>query len=169
MRPANLGRHRMTNTDRYGPNSNQNGDPCRTASDWTGSCPVNRRIFFLKIAIGLVAVPVATATGANESSFSNLLAQLAEDPSIVEKAWLFQDRAVSRGVGQGRKSDRMISPRALDMITRLEISSPSVYTERDSRPIWPKGMSGVTIGIGYDLRFANKTLLTRDWGSLLES
>ena len=79
----------MTNTDRWA-DSNQNGDPCRTASDWTGSCPVNRRIFFLKIAIGLVAVPVATATGANESSFSNLLAQLAEDPSIVEKAWLFQ-------------------------------------------------------------------------------
>jgi GH24 family phage-related lysozyme (muramidase) len=158
----------MANTERW-TEPNQNGYSRTTASNWAGSSPVSRRVFILQIGIGFITTPVVTASAADETAFSNLLAQLAEDPSIVENAWLFQDRAVSRGVGQGRRSDRTISPRALDMITRLEISSSSVYTARYSRPIWPKGMSGVTIGIGYDLRFANKTLLTRDWGSLVNS
>jgi len=48
-------------------------------------------------------------------------------------------------------------------IARHEVSSPAGYRRSFSRPIWPEGDSGVTIGIGYDLRFADEAQLRADW------
>jgi hypothetical protein len=53
------------------------------------------------------------------------------------------------------------------MIVRLEVGSQARYEWLYQAPIWPKGLSGVTIGIGYDLRFASKEILRRDWSVLL--
>ena len=36
---------------------------------------------------------------------------------------------------------------------RHEVSSRELFEQRFRRPVWPKGQSGVTVGIGYDLRF----------------
>lgn len=52
-------------------------------------------------------------------------------------------------------------------IGREEVSSPAAYRERFRHPVWPTADSGITIGIGYDLRFVNKTKLEADWGKVL--
>ena len=57
----------------------------------------------------------------------------------------------------------LVSPRAVDLIIRYEVISPSVYTRRYSRPVWPGGASGVTVGIGYDLGFNSVKQILHDW------
>ena len=57
----------------------------------------------------------------------------------------------------------IVSREGLDQIVQFEISSESYYKKRLSHPIWPKGYSGITIGIGYDLGYHPKTQIIRDW------
>ena len=52
-------------------------------------------------------------------------------------------------------------------IGREEVSSPVEYRRRFKHPVWPTAMSGITIGIGYDLRFANAAKLRADWSDVL--
>jgi hypothetical protein len=53
-------------------------------------------------------------------------------------------------------------------IARLETSSPGEYRRRYHLPVWPSAESGITIGIGYDLRFVNEAQLFEDWDGRLE-
>ncbi|MBF0415954.1 MAG: hypothetical protein HQL79_09330 [Magnetococcales bacterium] len=48
-----------------------------------------------------------------------------------------------------------------------EVSSRSAYDALYSRPTWPSEESGITIGIGYDLKFAKDTF-QGDWQALLD-
>lgn len=57
----------------------------------------------------------------------------------------------------------IVSREGLNQIIQFEISSESYYKKRLSSPIWPKGDSGITIGIGYDLGYHPKTQIKRDW------
>lgn len=52
-------------------------------------------------------------------------------------------------------------------IAREEVSSPAEYRRKYKNPVWPSKNSGITIGIGYDLRFATRTTLEADWGGTL--
>jgi hypothetical protein len=52
-------------------------------------------------------------------------------------------------------------------IAREEVTSAAVYRQRHHRPGWPGAISGITIGIGYDLRFVDAAALDADWGALL--
>ena len=54
-------------------------------------------------------------------------------------------------------------------IARAEVSSPAQYRLKYRNPIWPGGASGITIGIGYDLRFVDRARLEADWGDRLPS
>jgi putative peptidoglycan binding protein len=54
-------------------------------------------------------------------------------------------------------------------IARAEVAGPAEYRARYGSPVWPGGQSGITIGIGYDLRFADRGRLTADWGNQLTS
>jgi GH24 family phage-related lysozyme (muramidase) len=54
-------------------------------------------------------------------------------------------------------------------IGREEVSSPAAYRKRYLRPVWPTPASGITIGIGYDLKFADRAKLEEDWGEILPS
>lgn len=54
-------------------------------------------------------------------------------------------------------------------IARAEVSSPLEYRLKYRNPVWPGSMSGITIGIGYDLRFVNRGRLSADWGDQLPS
>jgi GH24 family phage-related lysozyme (muramidase) len=56
-----------------------------------------------------------------------------------------------------------ISQRAIDMIVTFEVSSEAVYDRLYVHPVWPKGNSGVTIGIGYDIGYANADGFAKDW------
>jgi GH24 family phage-related lysozyme (muramidase) len=57
----------------------------------------------------------------------------------------------------------VVSREGLEQIVQFEISSESYYKKRLSHPIWPKGYSGITIGIGYDLGYHLKTQIKKDW------
>lgn len=133
---------------------------------------MDRRTFVASAAaaVGGVALGQAgRAVAADGDRLSSLLAQLEADPSLVEDSWQYRSPEISRGVGTGRASTRRISARATDMIIQFEVVSRQRYERLYSRPIWPKGKSGVTIGIGYDLRFVNRAMLERDWGKLLDA
>ncbi|MGH7156278.1 MAG: hypothetical protein ACREF3_20330, partial [Acetobacteraceae bacterium] len=58
-----------------------------------------------------------------------------------------------------------IDTRAVTFIAQAEISSRTYYDQACARPTWPGAESGITIGIGYDLRFADA--FQADWGKLL--
>jgi len=60
-----------------------------------------------------------------------------------------------------------LSAAGVTFIARHEVSSPAGYRRSFSHPIWPAGESGVTIGIGYDLRFSDEAQLRADWGDHL--
>jgi hypothetical protein len=49
-----------------------------------------------------------------------------------------------------------------------EVNSPAVYRAKYAFPTWPGLQSGITIGIGYDLKFADRRKLQTDWDRLLE-
>jgi len=59
----------------------------------------------------------------------------------------------------------MISQRAIDLIVAAEVSSQAYYEAHYQHPEWPGGASGVTIGIGYDLGYADQDKLEADWKS----
>lgn len=56
-----------------------------------------------------------------------------------------------------------MSPAAVDLIVRFEITSPAYYTKRLQRPVWPGGASGVTWGVGYDGGHQPRQRIAADW------
>jgi len=68
---------------------------------------------------------------------------------------------------RGRRSERRIHPRAIDLIVSAEITSRARYERAFRRPIWPGGRSGVTIGLGYDLGFVSPRAFEDHWQDLL--
>ena len=52
---------------------------------------------------------------------------------------------------------------SLELIVSFEAGSRQRYERRFRRPTWPGGMSGVTIGIGYDLGMTPKAQIRSDW------
>lgn len=56
-----------------------------------------------------------------------------------------------------------ISDAAIDLIVRCEVTSEATYLHRYSYPTRPGGMSGVTIGIGYDLGQVTASQFLADW------
>lgn len=67
----------------------------------------------------------------------------------------------------GRRSERMIHPRAIELIVSAEISNRARYEKAYRQPTWPGGRSGVTIGFGYDLGFVHPTAFADHWQDLL--
>jgi hypothetical protein len=61
-----------------------------------------------------------------------------------------------------------IATKAVTFITKEEVGSRSYYENHAARPCFPGGQSGVTIGVGYDLRFQTREEFTADWGSALD-
>ncbi|MFS8980786.1 hypothetical protein PO002_41340 [Cupriavidus necator] len=56
-----------------------------------------------------------------------------------------------------------ISDRAMELIVTFEVTSEATYSKLYRRPVWPRGKSGVTIGIGYDIGYVTQDVLGRDW------
>jgi hypothetical protein len=59
------------------------------------------------------------------------------------------------------------SQAAIDLIVAEEISSPAYYQAHYQHPDWPGGMSGVTIGIGYDCGYSTSATINDDWSGKL--
>ena len=64
--------------------------------------------------------------------------------------------------------DTLVSPNALELIVAFEVGSRANYETRFSKPVWPGGGSGVSIGIGYDLGYAAKKEIEADWGPVVD-
>jgi peptidoglycan hydrolase-like protein with peptidoglycan-binding domain len=61
-----------------------------------------------------------------------------------------------------------VTPPGVTFIGREEVSSPDLYRQRYRRPTWPGKLSGITIGIGYDLKFTTtQSELHADWGAFV--
>jgi hypothetical protein len=61
----------------------------------------------------------------------------------------------------------MLSKKSLDLILEFEVGGgENYYNKFLKNPAWPEGQSGVTIGVGYDLGYVNKTEFTNDWKEL---
>lgn len=56
-----------------------------------------------------------------------------------------------------------ISQSAFDLIVAEEVTSKAYYEKHYTRPEWPGGQSGVTVGIGYDLGYATVAKIRGDW------
>jgi hypothetical protein len=59
-----------------------------------------------------------------------------------------------------------ISHEARDLIIHYEIGSEGAYRARYTRPIWPGGASGVTVGIGSDLGYITSAQIAQQWAHL---
>lgn len=55
---------------------------------------------------------------------------------------------------------------AVTFIAAEEVGGRAYYDRHTAMPHWPEGESGITIGVGYDLRFQNDAF-EQDWGSEL--
>ena len=61
----------------------------------------------------------------------------------------------------------MLSKKSLDLILEFEVGGgENYYNKFLKNPVWPEGQSGVTIGVGYDLGYVNKTEFSEDWKDL---
>ncbi len=52
-------------------------------------------------------------------------------------------------------------------IARAEVTGPGEYRAKYKNPVWPRADSGITIGVGYDLRFADRARFNADWSDQL--
>jgi hypothetical protein len=61
----------------------------------------------------------------------------------------------------------MLTKKSLDLILEFEVGGgESYYNKFLKNPTWPGEQSGVTIGVGYDCGYVNKTEFTNDWKDL---
>lgn len=68
-----------------------------------------------------------------------------------------------------RSGGLKISKEGYNLIIKHEVGGGASYYNRYlKKPCYPGGASGVTIGIGYDLRFNSRSQIQEDWGMLNE-
>jgi hypothetical protein len=63
----------------------------------------------------------------------------------------------------------LLPTQGVSFIAIEEIGSRTRYEQAFCHPVWPGGDSGITIGIGFDLRFADLQTFSRAWGKLDEN
>jgi len=61
----------------------------------------------------------------------------------------------------------MLNKKSLDLILEFEVGGgENYYNKFLKNPVWPGEQSGVTIGVGYDVGYVNKTEFANDWKDL---
>jgi len=61
----------------------------------------------------------------------------------------------------------MLNKKSLDLILEFEVGGgENYYNKFLKNPVWPGEQSGVTIGIGYDVGYVNKSEFSNDWKDL---
>ena len=130
-------------------------------------------------AFSTMSIDAFAGEGRNNSwkRFSESLAAFGRRESLVLSVQ--RDRAdrieeenafpQGRALTRARPSDRPISQNATSLIISSEVSGKATYTSKYQSPTWPGDLSGVTIGIGYDLGFVTKQYLHEDWDDYIGS
>lgn len=63
----------------------------------------------------------------------------------------------------------MLNKKSLDLILEFEVGGGEDYYNKFLKnPTWPGEQSGVTIGVGYDCGYVNKTEFSNDWKDLIQ-
>jgi GH24 family phage-related lysozyme (muramidase) len=114
---------------------------------------------------------------AQTDMFERLLAEAATNPALLEAANALREKfqlmpGDPKGAQAGfreRKGTHSLSDRAKRLLITFEVSGKSTYEKRYQRPTWPGGVSGVTVGIGYDLGYVTQAMCQADWAMLDES
>lgn len=138
-----------------------------------------RRNAIAALLLGGLAAQHRTAIANPQSNleFDELLKDALSNVRIISDARQysegnadFYDRVVRRAKGPPRlepSTKRSIGTRARAMIIGFEVSSQVHYEATLTRPVWPNGDSGVTIGIGYDLGYHSFDWFKEDWEGIL--
>lgn len=101
--------------------------------------------------------------------FDRLLAQARQAPDLQLQAGkergdlLADDPLQLQSLADPPVNLPAISARAIDLIVLFEVGGQQAYTSRYRHPVWPRGRSGVTCGIGYDLGYVTTSTLADDW------
>jgi hypothetical protein len=141
---------------------------------------MDRRSFLYQsgvLAAGSLVLGGAEATTKSPESaltFDQLLAR-AVDGGLVGQGRMLRERQSQEYMELAERAlrDRRplstvpISDRATQMIWVFEITSPAQYTRAYRWPTWPRGQSGVTIGVGYDIGYVTPRWLHEDWDTAL--
>ena len=64
-------------------------------------------------------------------------------------------------------ANMIVSKKGLNLVIESEISSDPIYRLKHKKPVQPKGKSGITIGIGYDLGYTTAAKIENDWEPVL--
>lgn len=89
---------------------------------------------------------------------ANAEAQMLDTPAEPDA-----DPPTPAGQFGNAPSGMQISLSAYNLILTAEVTSQAVYNKRYRRPTWPRGKSGITIGIGYDVGYASAEEINNDW------
>lgn len=136
---------------------------------------ISRRHFVASAALISVATArdgvLAQDAGDN---FKSLLADALQDEDAIEKARALREGMAqifnSRAIAPRRPpSSQKISDDAINMIVGFEVSSKAAYERKYRGAIWPRGRSGVTCGIGYDVGYVTRAWLREDWQGVIPS
>ena len=79
------------------------------------------------------------------------------------------DDALQQAVANTPDPCPPLTAAGMTFIAQKEVTSAKTYERSFRTPCLPPGHSGVTIGIGYDLRFVDRAGLVADWGDLLSA
>jgi GH24 family phage-related lysozyme (muramidase) len=121
----------------------------------------------------IVFYPHASRAQDTLTTFEANFAAIVADPSLTAALRLKEDLSVAEEFGIERvplrtpKSSTKIAQKASDLIVACEVSSEAAYKREYYRPTWPKGASGVTIGIGYDVGYVTPSELAGDWQGII--
>jgi hypothetical protein len=117
---------------------------------------------------------IAKAASVN-LSFDELLEKALENPEVLEAtrqereglAAEFDYFATRALAPRYSPSSRKISDDAIKLIVAFEVTGKERYERLYCQPVWPRGKSGVTIGIGYDVGYTTKAWFHEDWSGIL--
>lgn len=124
----------------------------------------------LGAASGLAGLPARAAAPA---TFESLFAQAELDPDSLEQARHESElgefgrfKAVRPNIAP---SKRKVADEARRLIVLFEVTNEKLYTAKYQQAVWPGGQSGATIGVGYDVGYANQERLRKDWTDYLDA
>jgi len=125
----------------------------------------------LKVALGGVApaanAPAAVAQPARQEAGSGQAATPGAEAAFESLRGYAEWEDEPGFESLGKKSDRKLPRQCGDFIAGFEVSSPSYHKAKLQAPCWPGGESGLTIGVGYDLRHASAAEFREHWSALL--
>jgi len=128
----------------------------------------------LAAASGLLSYPPKAASQSGVESVKAAIAEFEQSPELSipnfgmrEFAENFPSLQLERAPARTAPSELPISDLSKKLIVAFEISSEAIYKQRYQQPTWPGGMSGVTIGIGYDVGYVKPEELRADWAGLI--